>query len=59
VIQSHRISILAPLAVGVIAQVCAIIIHLLPVRPRSTVFAAKKVWVMSAGPGLIWAFLRE
>jgi Ion channel len=32
VIQSHRISILAPLAVGVIAQVCAIIIYLLPVR---------------------------
>jgi hypothetical protein len=32
VIQSHRISILAPLAVGVVAQVCAIIIYLLPVR---------------------------
>ena len=34
-IQSHRISILAPLAVGVVAQVCTIIIYL--VRVRSTV----------------------
>jgi hypothetical protein len=32
VIQGHRISILAPLGVGVIAQVCPIIIHLMPVR---------------------------
>jgi hypothetical protein len=32
VIQSHRMSILAPIAVGVVAQVCAIIIYLLPVR---------------------------
>ena len=31
-IQIHRISILAPLAVGVVAQVCTIIIYLLPVR---------------------------
>ena len=31
-IQSHRISILAPLAAGAIAQVCAIIIYLPPVR---------------------------
>jgi Ion channel len=32
VIQGHRISILAPLGVGVIAQVCPIIIRLMPVR---------------------------
>ena len=31
-IQSHRISILAPLGVGVVAWVCTIVIYLLPLR---------------------------
>lgn len=31
-IQIHRISILAPLSVGVVTQVCAMITYLLPVR---------------------------
>jgi hypothetical protein len=32
VIQIHHISILAPLAVGMVGLVCTIVIHLLPVR---------------------------
>jgi hypothetical protein len=31
-IQSHRISILAPLGVGLVALVCTVIIYLLPLR---------------------------
>ena len=31
-IQSHRISVLAPLAVSLVALVCTIIIYLLPLR---------------------------
>jgi hypothetical protein len=31
-IQSHRISILAPLGVGVVAWVCTIVIYLMPLR---------------------------
>jgi len=32
VVQIHHISILAPLAVGMLGQACTFIIHLLPVR---------------------------
>jgi len=39
---SHRISILAPLAVGVVAQVCAIIIYLLPVRATVNLIRREK-----------------
>jgi Ion channel len=42
VIQSHRISILAPLAVGVFAQVCTIIIYLVPVRATVNVIRREK-----------------
>src|ERR1700720_3750290 len=40
--QSHRISILAPLAVGVFAQVCTIIIYLVPVRATVNVIRREK-----------------
>jgi hypothetical protein len=42
VIRNHSISILAPLAVGVVAQVCAIIIYLLPVRATINLVRCEK-----------------
>jgi Ion channel len=42
VIQIHPISILAPLAVGVVAQVCTIIIHLVPVRATVNLIRREK-----------------
>ena len=42
VIQIHSISILAPLAVGVVAQACTIIIYLVPVRATVNVIRREK-----------------
>ena len=41
-VQIHPISILAPLAVGVVAQACAIIIHLVPVRATVNLIRREK-----------------
>ena len=41
-IQTHPISILAPLAVGVFAQVCTIIIYLVPVRATVNIIRREK-----------------
>ena len=41
-IQIHPISILAPLAVGVFAQVCTIIIYLVPVRATINLIRREK-----------------
>jgi hypothetical protein len=56
-IQSHRISVLAPLGLSVVALVCTMIIHLLPLRATSTLFGVKEVAVMSARPGPLSGFL--
>jgi hypothetical protein len=42
VIQIHSISILAPLAVGVVAQACTIIIYLVPVRATVSLIRREK-----------------
>ena len=42
VIQIHPISILAPLAVGVVAQACTIIIYLVPVRATVNLIRREK-----------------
>ena len=42
VIQIHTISILAPLAVGVVAQACTIIIYLVPVRATVNLIRREK-----------------
>ena len=42
VIQIHSISILAPLAVGVVAQACTIIIYLVPVRATVNLIRREK-----------------
>ena len=41
-IQIHPISILAPLAVGVVAQACTIIIYLVPVRATVNLIRREK-----------------
>ena len=56
-IQVHTISILAPLAVGVVAQACTITIYLVPVRATVNMIRQEKVRVMLACPGLISVFL--
>jgi hypothetical protein len=42
VIQIHSIAILAPLAVGVVAQACTIIIYLVPVRATVNLIRREK-----------------
>jgi hypothetical protein len=54
-IQIHHISILGPLAVGVFALVCTVIIHLLPVRATINLVRREK----SLGHvGMPWTDLR-
>ena len=57
--QTHRIATLVPLAVGVPAVVCTIVIHALPLSATVNLSAAKKDLVARVRvSGLIWESLR-
>ena len=57
-IQSHRISVLAPLGLSLVALVCTIIIYLVPLRATVSLIRRERGRSpLSARPGPIWGFL--